>query len=81
MKTKLPNLPPNDDDYWDGADVQRNTPVKMGLCESHFKKWEKHNGYIDNHDGTISCKFCAWGTRLPGHMRVYMGKVVDFRKL
>lgn len=78
---KIPELPKTNDEYWDGAETQLNTPKKIGICDSHFKKFEKHDGYVDNHDGTISCKFCPWGCRLPGYMRLYNGKVVDLRRL
>ena len=77
---KIPELPKSDDEYWDGAEKQLNRPKRIDICASHVK-WHKHDGYIDNHDGTISCKFCPWGAVLPGYMRVYNGKIVDFRKL
>ena len=81
MKAKIPNLPESRSDYWDGAETHLNTPKKIPICESHGKKWAKFDSYIDNHDGTVSCRFCPWGTKLPGHMRVMNGKIVDFRKL
>ena len=81
MIKKIQELPKNSDEYWDGAETYLNQPKKVGLCETHFKKWYKHEGYIDNHDGTISCKFCGWGTFLPGYMRLYNEKIVDIRKL
>lgn len=77
---KIPELPKSDEDYWDGAEKQLNKPKKIDICESHIK-WLRHEGYRDNGDGTISCKFCPWGTILPGYMRVYKGKIVDLRKL
>lgn len=76
---KIQSLPKSDEEYWDGAETSLNTPKQIGLCETHFKDFTLHTGYIDNHDGTISCKFCPWGTRLPGYMRVLDGRIVDFR--
>jgi len=82
MKTKkIPELPKNDDDYWDGAETSLNTPKNIGICNTHFKKWHKHDGYIDNYDGTVSCKFCPWGAVLPGYMRVLDEKIIDLREL
>lgn len=82
MKAKnLPKLPESSSDYWDDSETYLNTPKSIGICASHFKKWHKHDGYMDNHDGTVSCRFCPWGTRLPGYMRCLDGKIVDLRKL
>jgi len=78
---KIAELPNSKDDFWEGAETSLNTPKRIGLCDSHFKKWHKHNGYKDNLDGTISCKFCPWGAILPGYMRVLDGKIVDLRRL
>jgi len=79
---KIPELPKSEDDYWDGAEKQLNKPKKIDICETHVKnKWLKHDGYIDNHDGTMSCSYCPWGGVLPGYLRVYKGKIVDLRKL
>jgi hypothetical protein len=77
---KIPELPKSDDDYWDGAETSLNTPKPVKICETHTK-WQKHKGYIDNKDGTISCKFCGWGGILPGYMRVYNGEIIDLRRL
>lgn len=76
---KLDNLPQTSDEYWDGAETFVSTPKKVNLCGSHFKKWKEHKGYLDNHDGSISCKFCPWGTKLPGYIRVLNEKIVDLR--
>ena len=69
---KLNELPPSsDDEFWYDSDVQHHKAVKIKICKKH--------SYIDNRDGTISCKFCPWGTKLPGYMRLYEGKIVDLR--
>lgn len=65
-----------------GGLVQRHTPVAINLCSSHSKdEWLGHTGYIDNHDGTISCKFCPWGTPLAGYYKCFEGKIIDLRTL
>lgn len=81
MKKKIDDLPRSDDEYWEGAEKQMSSPKRVPLCQSHFKNWEEHNGYLDNHDGTMSCKYCPWGARIPGYMRIHDERVVDFRKL
>ncbi len=80
---KLPDLPKSEDkEYWgEGAEhyVSKASPVT--ICPTHSKdNWVDHVGYMDNHDGTASCKYCNWGFRVPGYMRVYEGKVFDLRK-
>lgn len=79
MKIKIPELPKNSDEYWDGAETSLNTPKVIGLCATHFKKWIDHEGYVDNHDGTVSCKFCPWGSILPGYLKVKDEKIIDLR--
>jgi len=78
---KLNPLPPSNDDYWEGAEKQSHTPVKVKICDEHFNEKWVSKSYIDNHDGTVSCKFCPWGTRLPGYIRVYQERIVDLRDL
>ena len=76
---KLENLPKSDDPYWEG-EKYIGKPKKMPMCETHSRKnWHTHKGYIDNRDGTASCKYCGWGFRIPGYMRVHEGKVCDLR--
>lgn len=36
-----------------------------------------HKDYVDNRDGTITCKLCPWGTILDGRYRVKDGSIVD----
>lgn len=77
----MEDLPPSSDEYWEGAEkhVSEKTEA-VKICDTHSKdKWVDHLGYVDNHDGTVSCKFCPWGFRLPGYMRVHEGKIVDLR--
>lgn len=81
-KRKLADLPPSEDEVWEGGQIERHKPVEIPICGTHNKdNWTKHIGYIDNLDGTISCKYCPWGARLPGYMRVYQERIVDLRHL
>jgi hypothetical protein len=69
---KLNDLPPTSNGkFWVDAETQHHKAVKIKICKKH--------SFIDNKDGTISCKFCPYGTRLPGYMRLYEGKIVDLR--
>jgi hypothetical protein len=82
MNKKLPDLPPSDDEYWEGAEKQKHPAVRLPICETHTKdNWTTHQGYIDNRDGTFSCRFCGWGGRLPGYLRIWEGKIVDLRSV
>lgn len=81
MSAKLPDLPRNDDEYWEDAVISRHQPKSVKLCPDHGRKtWDKHDGYIDNKDGTITCMYCPWGTKIPGYMRVMDGKIIDLRR-
>lgn len=81
-ETKLQPLPRSNDEYWDDAEKYREKPVSVKICKTHTKdNWFNHKGYIDNKDGTISCKHCPWGTQLPGYYRVLDGSVVDLRTI
>jgi len=78
---KLDPLPRSDDEYW-GEDSEKyiSTPVKIPTCKTHTRKnWMKHVGYIDNKDGTASCKYCGYGFRIPGYIRILDEKVFDLR--
>lgn len=76
---KIDELPRNDSDFWDGEKILA-TNTSVPICLDHTKdSWAMHEGYIDNKDGTISCKFCPWGALLPGYMRVLDGKIIDLR--
>lgn len=82
MSARLLDLPMSDDEYWEGANTTHFTPRQIKICSDHGKKvWEKHIGYINNNDGTISCDQCGWGTRIPGYYRVLDGKIVDLRRV
>lgn len=55
-------------------------PKKIKICSTHAKdNWQKHTQYIDNLDGTISCKLCPFGAKVPGYMKVVEGQIVDLR--
>lgn len=78
----LKNLPNSDDAYWDGAIKESVRPIPISICGTHKKdNWMEHNGYVDNHDGTISCKFCPWGCYLAGFLRVKDERILDLREL
>jgi len=81
MKKKIADLPRSDSKYWDGAETHKSSPKNIPLCQSHTKNWEQHSGYIDNHDSTVTCKYCPWGTMLPGYTRVVDGKIVNLKRL
>ena len=81
MPKKLEQLPKSEDKYW-GEESEKYicTPKVIPTCKTHGKRnWTNHVGYLDNHDGTASCKFCPWGFRIPGYMRIYNEKVFDLR--
>lgn len=55
-------------------------PKKVDICSTHGKNnWKEHAAYINNNDGTISCQYCGWGSKIPGYMRVLDGKLIDLR--
>jgi len=80
---RLKNLPSsNEEGFWDGAEKYTSSPVSIRICDDHTKTtWMNHEGYIDNHDGTISCQLCPWGARIGGRYRILEGKVVDLKDL
>lgn len=81
-QNRLDDLPETRNEYWEGAETSLNRPKPIELCSSHSKdNWTEHRGYKDNHDGTISCKFCPWGTPLAGWYRVHEERIVDLRTL
>ena len=78
---KLNDLPKSDDiEFWEG-ETYISKPVRIEICKTHGKNWQDHIGYIDNHDGTASCKYCSWGFRIPGYMRIHEGKICDLRDM
>lgn len=78
----LNDLPESQDpEFWEDAEKHVTKPVKIVICDTHTPQlWDKQE-YIDNKDGTISCKVCWWGTSLPGWYRIHDEKIVDLRKL
>lgn len=56
-----------------------STLKDISICESHSKDNWMNGTYIDNHDGSVSCKFCPWGTRMAGYMRCINEKIIDLR--
>jgi hypothetical protein len=84
MTKKLNELPKSDDKEYYGEDAESylSSSKPIAICGTHSKdNWMEHKGYIDNHDGTASCKFCGWGFRVPGYMRIYNEKVFDLRRI
>lgn len=79
----LPELPSSsDEEFWGDAEKHQNFHRPIHICETHTKeRFMEHTGYIANPDGTIRCKFCDWGSFLPGYYRVLNGKVIDLRSL
>lgn len=77
----MKDLPSSQDEMWSGEKIVADMkPIE--LCATHTKEnWFKHQGYTLNADGSITCKECAWGTRMPGYYRLVDGKVVDLRNL
>lgn len=82
MQKKIKEFPKSEDkEFWEDAETYRSKGVPMPICETHGKdKWADHVGYIDNRDGTTSCKYCNWGFVIPGYMRIHNEKVFDLRK-
>jgi len=75
-------LPKSNDEFWDGAQKETHSPVKIDICSTHTKdNWMEHKGYTANPDGTISCDFCPWGSMIAGYYRVKDGIVIDLRTL
>lgn len=63
-----------------GGESETATNIKINICDTHNKdRWLEHRGYIDNRDGTISCKWCPWGTHLGGRYRVYNERIIDLK--
>ena len=56
------------------------SPVNIPICGSHTKGGTGGQ-FTDNHDGTVSCKFCPFGARLGGYYRILDERIVDLRTL
>lgn len=72
--------PISEDESWKEVTVLNNLTA-IPVCSTHGKNWMDHNGYVDNKDGTVSCKFCPWGFRLAGYLRIKDERVLDLRTL
>ena len=81
MIKKLKDLPKSDEvEFWGEAEKYFNTAKPSIICSTHkVGNWMEHVGYLDNHDGMATCKYCNWGFRIPGYMRVVDEKVFDLR--
>lgn len=79
---KLPDLPATSDEYWEDAEVYHNRPVSIKICDTHtLESFMQHTSYVDNRDGSVSCKFCPYGGLLGPSLRVLNGRLVDVRLL
>ena len=78
----LKNLPPSSDEFWQEAEKYAHEPRDMGVCKTHSRhNWREHDGYNDNHDGTLSCKYCSWGGIMGNRYRVQDGRIVELTSL
>ncbi len=79
----LSDLPESSDlEFWGEGQRSSHRAIPTKICHYHKgNDWLKEGGYIDNHDGTISCKWCPWGTTIPGYLKVVEGRIVDLRSL
>lgn len=82
MQKKISDLPESKDkEFWEeNAESMISQLPPVPICSTHGKgNWKDHIGYIDNRDGTASCRHCSWGFRIPGYMRIHNGRVFDLR--
>ena len=80
MIKKLDPLPKSEEEYWGEGEKYISQSKPIAICNTHkVGNWTDHVGYLDNRDGTASCKYCNWGFRIPGYMRVLDEKVFDLR--
>ncbi len=79
----LPNLPESkDEEFWGDAEKHQNIRIPIDVCQTHSKeRFMEHVGYRDNHDGSVGCKFCGWGSFIPGYYKVLNDRLVDLREL
>lgn len=80
MSNEIPDLPDNNNEFWEGAETYRYQAKDMGICKTHGRhNWLSHQGYVENKDGTFSCVHCSWGGILDGRYRIIDGKAVDLK--
>lgn len=82
QQKKLPPLPQSkDESFWDDGYREYSRGVQVSkTCNLHRKGSDFLKGwYIDNKDGTVSCKYCSFGAILPAYMIVLNEKIVDLR--
>lgn len=79
----LSELPPSNDlEFWGEGQRFSHKAVPIKICKGHNgKKWMEMTGYTDNHDGTVTCKWCPWGTTIAGYLKVKEGRIVDLRSI
>lgn len=82
MIKKLDPLPKSESEFWEDAEKYISQSKPIPVCEGHGKdKWKDFVGYLDNRDGTASCKYCGWGFRIPGYLRIHSERVFDLREI
>lgn len=79
----LSDLPESSDlEFWGEGQRFRHKAMPIKICNGHNgKKWMELTGYIDNYDGTVSCKWCPWGTQIPGYLKCMEGRIIDLRSI
>lgn len=78
----IKSLPNDDSEFWEGAESYKEERKEIPFCLTHTKdNWLDHVGYRQEADGSVTCKFCPWGTRMPGYYRVQNGRVIDLRTI
>ena len=79
----LSELPPSNDlEFWGESQRFSHKAIPIKVCETHTgKNWMEHIGYLDNHDGTITCKWCPWGAVVAGYIKLIEGRVMDLRSI
>lgn len=75
MISKIPELPKSNDEYWESAETISSIPVRVEICEVHTKEKFMQGKYKDNRDGTVSCIYCPWGTKLGNNLRLVDCKI------
>lgn len=76
---KIDELPSSKDEFWDGETITESRRT-IHICETHApENYMEHIGYVDTRDGAVTCKYCPWGGKLPGYLRVADGRLVDLR--
>ena len=76
---QINNLPNSSDEFWDGEVNINPSPHWKTICSIHNEKEWLVGEYIDNRDGTVTCRVCPWGTSLPGYFHIEGNKVRELK--